>query len=317
MKNNLLIICDSDKNYCHKLDSYIRDNLSIPFSIYGITDITRLSEFTNSGKNILLLISQSLFEKKIPFGFKHILVLKEKENVLEEKESYYGYEDSDIRFIDKYQRSENITDSILSMCLDIPEIVVKGNGKDQSNSLTITGFYTPGYSKDKTAEVMDYAGKMAAKEKILYINTDSFCTSEILRNPEYNETIADLIYFAECSDDKFGIYLERIVKHDKELDFVPVCHIPSQGRMIKSSEYAKLFRKIAETEKYDTIVFDISDGMPDLFDALNLCDELYVIHDNDYISQKRVDLLINDLQRDEDFDMNKLHRVTGGGRIGA
>ena len=318
MNKNILIICDKDKNYCKRLDSFIRDNLSIPFDIFEITDEKRLSGFEENNKNILLLISESLFKSENIRGFKHILVLKENGRALAEDENAYGLGDAHIRYMDKYQKSENITDSILSMCLDIPDIIVKDKKGENQRKLRIIGFYSPVLGLDQTKEAMSFARGAAENEKILFINTDSFCTNELLRKDEYQETLLDLLYFAECDDDRFGIYLERIVRHDKELDFVPASSSGCQSRLITGKEYENLFLKIENTGKYSCLVIDIAEGVRELFEILHMCDEVYMLSGDDYDAHMRMELFVNELQNDEEFDMKKLHKINriGGESLG-
>ncbi|WP_408069768.1 hypothetical protein [Butyrivibrio sp. JL13D10] len=311
--SNILIICDNDKNYCKKLDSYIRANLSIPFEIYGITEVERLQSFKEKGKNILLLISQAIFESTNLLGFEHILVLREKERSLEEEEADYGNKEADIRYTDKYQKSERITDNILSMCLDIPGIVVKGKRTDKGKRMKVTGFYTPTRNSDQTKGAIAYTKNLSSKERTLYLNTDPLCIHKIIRNETYEENIIDLMYFAECSEEKFGIYLKRIVKHDDGMSFVPASNSICQSRMITAKEYGRLIEQIDATGDYDNLVIDISEGVCDLFEIINLCDDLFMLLEDDYDAHLRTELFLNELKRDDNFDMNKLHRVS---RIG-
>ncbi|WP_022763014.1 hypothetical protein [Butyrivibrio sp. AD3002] len=318
MNKNILIICDKDKNYCKKLDSFIRDNLSIPFDIFEITDIKHLSGFRDETQNVLLLISEALFNIESVSGFQHIIVLKENERDLAECDKSYGLKDVDIRYMDKYQKSEHITDSILSMCLDIPGIVVKSKKGDTGKKMKIIGFYTPVPNTDQTSEAIGFARRLCEKEKALYINTDSFCTNKIIRSDTYSETLLDLMYFAECGGDKFGIYLERIVRHDKELDFVPASSSACQSRLITGREYEKLFEQIEDTGKYTSLVVDIAEGVRELFEMLRLCDEVYMLSNDDYNAHMRIELFLNELHSDEEFDMRNLHRISriGGENLG-
>lgn len=314
MNKNILIICDNDENYCKRLDGYIRDNVSIPFEIYGITDVKRLSGFMDKGKNLLLLISEALYEIANISGFPHVLVLKEKEMCLAEEEKAYGSIDSDIRYTDKYQKSEKITDTILDMCLDIPGIVVKGRSTESEKKLKVIGFYTPVLNNNQTLEAMEFARNLSISEKTIYINTDSLCTNELVRNPSYEETLIDLMYFSQCAGDKFGIYLERILKHDNGMDFIPASSSAVQSRMITEKEYEKLISQIEATNQYENLVIDISEGTNGLFEMIHLCDELYMFCAEDYYARMRTELFLEELKADDNFDMKKLHRIsrTGG-----
>ena len=310
MNKNILIICDNDKNYCKKLDSYIRDNLSIPFDIYEITDAERLMGFTEKGKNVLLLISQTLFEKEKLNGFEHVLVLREKEKCLAEEGSEYGAQHRDTRYTDKYQKSEKITDAILGMCLDMPGIVVKGKENEAEKKVKVIGFYTPALNNNQTREAIAYARNLSSEGNTIYINTDPLCTNGVIRNEAWEETLIDLMYFAECAGDKFGIYFERILKHDNGLDFIPASNSACQSRMISAKEYEKLINQIEGRNGYDNILLDISEGVRDLFGMIHLCDEIYMLWDDDYKANMRTNLFLEELKRDDGFDMKRLHRIS-------
>ena len=318
MNKNVLIICDKDKNYCKRLDSFIRDNLSIPFDIFEITDEKRLSGFINENKNTLLLISETLFKSENVNGFKHILVLKESSKALAETDTPYGLSDADVRYMDKYQKSENITDNILSMCLEIPEIIVREHREESRKNTKIIGFYTPVSGCGQTREAISFTRGISENESALFISTDCFCTNDLIRNENYQENILDLLYFAECAEDKFSIYLERIVRHDKELDFIPASSNACQSRLITSKEYENLFKKIESTGRYSCLVIDITEGVRELFELLRICDEVYMLSKDDYDAQMRSELFMNELQRDEMFDMKNLHKISriGGEFVG-
>lgn len=317
MNKNILIICDEDKNYCKKLDSYIRESLSIPFDIYEITDMERLKAFADRGKNIILLIAQSLYERIRLDEFKHVLVLRDKERCLEEEESGYGTSNKNVKYTDKYQKSEKITESILNMCLDIPEIVVNGSRRETEKRIKTIGFYTPVLNNTQTREALNFAKKLSAKSKTIYINTDSLCTNEIIRNEAYGESLIDLLYYAECSSDKFILYLERIVKHEGGIDFIPAANSVCQARMITSDEYGRLIEKIDRTDRYETIVLDIAEGVNDLFGMIHMCDELYMLSDESDNSHIRMEQFLKELKRDESYNYERLHILSqaGGSRL--
>ena len=66
------------------------------------------------------------------------------------------------------------------------------------------------------------------------------------------------------------------------------------------------------------MVIDIAEGVRELFDLLYICDEVYMLTKNDYNAHMRVEMFINELQRDDKFDMKKLRRIsrTGGDCFG-
>ncbi len=304
MKQNILIICDSDEHYLKRLDGFLRDSLRIPFDIIGFTDKEALLDFEEK-EDSLLVIAGSLFKSSTVKGFKNILVLDERNAALREDHIEYGMdEDVNLKHTGKYQSSEKIAESILSMCLEMPKLSSSGIRRSYKNKMKITAFFTPERRTDQTGKAIEYASEEGAKEKVLYFCNDPYCTNKIIRGGEYDENLSDLMYYAQCEDDRFGIYLEKIVRKNGNFEYIPLPM--GQVRDCEGADYIRLLRKIEETGSYEMLIADFSEPFKNLFEVLKMCDRIYTLKDVSGGSSERIELFRNELERVEDFDMSKL-----------
>ena len=304
MKKNKLVICDRDEKYCKKMDSFLREFLSIPFEISEFTDPGLLAEFEHR-KDALLIISEKLFSWEIIEGFKNILILEEKFMGLREDECAFGADEGlNIKRTLKYQSGEKIAESILSMCLEMPGIISPGLRCSTKHNMKLIGFYTPVRSIIQTGAALDFTEEMAREHRSLYLNNDSYCSLQQLRADEYAENISDLMYYSKCEPEKFSIYLEKAARKYNKFDFVPVSD--GQIRDATAEDYLRLIRAIEETGKYEILVLDIVEGMGLLPELLKACDTVVSLSCQGKNPMERMNIFTAELEHTEEFDMGRL-----------
>ena len=81
MNRPLLAICDTERDYCRRLDEYLRDHLNLSFEICSFTDAEIFKEFVKEKIPALTVLSQSVYmalsKKDISKEMRNILVLDE------------------------------------------------------------------------------------------------------------------------------------------------------------------------------------------------------------------------------------------------
>ncbi len=314
MKKNILIICDPDERYLKRLDGFLRNALRIPFEIIAFTGEKSLSEFNNK-EDALLIISETLFQTSALKGFKNILVLDEKPSHFADDGALFGSEkDLNIKHTGKYQNSEKLAESVLSMCLEIPELSSTGIRKSYKHKMRIVGFYTPDRNVLQTEISLEYACELGRKEKILYFSNDPFCIDKSIRSSENDENLSDLMYYSRCEDERFGIYLEKIVKKKRNLEYIPLPNV--QIRDCAGEDYIRLLRKIEESGTYETLVVDFSEGFGNMQEVINMCDACIVLTNTKGRDEgsERVKLFRQNMEKLEGFETQKLfvHEVADG-----
>ena len=301
---NILVICDPDKRYCKRMDSFLREALSIPFEIFSFTGSEQLKDFSYK-KETLLVISEKLFNTSAIDGYKNILVLDERDVVLSESDANFGIpEDVNIRHTNKYQNSEKVADSILSMCLEMPELLPGGMAVTSTTHVKFIAFYTPVRSIDQSKAAFDLACRLSEHGNALYFCNDSLCDLSEIRSEEPCENICDLMYYAQCDEERFSIYLERIRKRIKKLYYLPCDN--GAVRDFCGKEYIKLIELIRKTSGYDYIVLDFSESISGLMDVLKACDKIVVLGAKDAEARERIRKFKIELSEHEDINEEKI-----------
>jgi len=306
MKKNNLIICDSDEKYCKKLDGFLRECLSIPFTISEYTNAGYLREFEGK-QDALLVISEKLFSFDVVEGFKNILVLLEMPKAVCERENVFGLDDANIKYTAKYQSGEKISESILSMCLDMPGVIVANPRLKAKSSLKLIGFYTPVKSILQTKIALDFAKQLAGGERCLYVNNDPYCCERELKADEFSENITDLMYYSECERDKFSLYLEKIAKRLGKLYYLPTSD--GQIRDANAASYLRLISCIEESGKYETMVLDLTEEMPSFTEVLKRLDTLIVLTSQGKYAEDKLRIFMNELENTEGFPTEIVMKV--------
>ncbi len=307
MSRNLLIICDPDETFCKKLDSFLRQEIRIPFEIKGFTEVEGLKALENKSE-ALLVISEKLFLDKLAAEFKNILILDEEPAMVAEGEADFRVNDDVIiHHTPKYQSGDCLLRSILSMCLNIPGLNKTGVRTYTQNKMRIIGFYTPDKTCRQTTEALQFAKALAEKERVLYINNDALCEVEEIRGSENEENICDLVYFLGCDKEKFDIYLEKVTKRLGSLFYIPSAS--GAVRDLDSEDYISLLGSIESSKSFESIVIDFSESFKGIIDALKECDILVILYDGSKESQNRLKLFEDELNSTDGIDISRIMKV--------
>ena len=304
MKKNILVICDPDERYLKRLDGFLRDSLSIAFDIVGFTKAASLKDFKQK-EEALLIISQSLFKVNAVKGFKNILILDERPSQFAEDDVDFGMdEEAIVRHTIKFQSSEKIAESILAMCLEMPNLSASGIRKSLKNRMKIIGFYTPDRRIVQTGCALKLSEELGHREKLLFLCNDPYCIDKTLRGGEFDENLSDLMYYAQCEDERFAIYLEKIKKRKGSFEYLP---LPGgQIRDCEGEDYIKLLRKIEESADIQILIADFSEPVKNLPEVLKMCDLLITLSDKGEGCEERIRLFKTDMEKVDGFDMSRL-----------
>ena len=299
---NILVICDPDKLYCGRLGVFLENALSIPFDIFGFSDISALRDFKER-EEALLIISESLFDEKLIKGFKNILVLDEGDGKLAEDQTVYG-DFVNIKRTGKYQSREKLTESVLNMCLEMPHISSGGIRSTAAQTAQLIAFYTPDKITDRNSVSSRFAEEISVKDRLLYICNDPFCIFEGEEIEAFEDNLSDLMYFAECEDERFPLYLEKAAKRKGDIAYIPAAG--GQIRDAVADDYLRLIRKIEGTGSYDVILIDIEESFKGLVEFLKICDAVIVLNSQKGDESARIACFRRELEQIDGFSMDKL-----------
>ncbi len=304
MKKNVLIICDPDERYCKKLDGFLRSALRIPFEIESFTKAEHVKDFKNK-EEALLVISDQIIKRDLIKGFKNILVLEDKPLGVAEEEASFGTEDElNIKRTAKYQSSEKIAESVLSMCLEMPGISASGIRTSVKHEVKMIGFYTPDKDVLQTEISLDFAKEAGYRKKLIYFSNDPFCTNKNIRGDSYEDNLSDLMYYAQCEEDRFSIYLEKTAKRLGNIEYIPLPE--GQIRDCGGEDYIRLLRNIENCGNFEAVVADFAEPFRDMTEVFNMMDIVFVLLSSKTSGKCRGDLFKNEIEKMDIALLDKL-----------
>ena len=160
------------------------------------------------------------------------------------------------------------------------------NGVDTSPALLpkkemrIIGIYSPVGRTQKTSFALTMGQILAKERAVLYLNMESYSGFERLLECSYDRGMSDILYYAR-QENQGIIYAAS----------------PMDIQTAKYEEWKWLFQEIEKNSSYEVLILDLGDGVADLYQILDFCNEIYVPIRNDVISAAKMEQFENLLRR--------------------
>lgn len=273
--NYIMAICDSEIEYSYQLVSYIEKKKGFPFQLQLFTCIENLIDYSEKKPIFLTLISEKDYETRLNnSNIDHILILGE-----EEKE-YDGK-----KVLNKYQSSDKLIKELLQWIAEyevLPKITVNGTG------LKLIGIYSPVGKCLKTSFAFVLGQLLAKRNKVLYLNMESYSGLGHLLEKSFPTDMSELIYYLQNSKESFGYRMGGMIEQVGDLDILPPFDSYLDFISVTGEEWIRLLKEIEQNSKYEYLIVDLSDAVQGLFDILRLCDTVYTLSREDGFSEAKI-----------------------------
>ncbi|MCR5404860.1 MAG: hypothetical protein K6E91_13730 [Butyrivibrio sp.] len=291
MMRQFFVIYDENRVYCERLCEYLRNNLKLSFEICAFTRSLSLLEFSEKNEISLLIMSQSganeLINEKTKPMWKNIVILGEngQEEISCDSETQ---SENNILHICKYLPASEILKKVLGFIYkraeDFSGIGIMGEKSDCS----IIGFYTPISRSGQTTLAVRMGEKLSRKGKSIVLSLESYSAIGSMFPDEAPDDITDLLYYLDCENDRFCIYLEKIKRTRNGLDFVVPAKTAMQIKEISYDRLKELITHLSEDAGYEYILLDLKDYPDGFYDILSMCDVVYTINRNNSADHYRI-----------------------------
>ena len=280
MKGKTLVIYDKDPLYATRLQEFLSEREGNYFEIVSFTDESELKKWCGSKDGVkpeILLIAEGCFNEQIAeTGAKHIFILNE--TGLKRISDFVNF--------NKYQAANVLYQQILLEYADkeeefIPAFYGNKNAK-------IIGVYTPITRCLQTGFSLTMAQQLGKRGRTLYINFEQYSGFSKLFKKGYIKDLSDLVYFYSYSKDKFLYWLEGVVEHFGQIDYIPPVITATSLSEISKSDWLDMLNLIAKEAGYDYIVLDLNDSVQGIFQILGLCYRVYTITREDAVSTAKL-----------------------------
>ena len=206
---------------------------------------------------------------------KNILVLDEANSFVNEDESQE--EENNVCHISKYLPAGKIIDGILDFCVKIPDNIGNLDAGRGSEKVKLLGLFSPLSRCGQTALSVKICEELSKHGKTMLLNFDSYSMVTEIMGQDAEEDITDLLYYSECEEGKFSVYLERIKRSGKGFDFIPPAKTATQIKEITFERIKSLARLLSAAAGYEYIVLDLSEFPEGVFDILRMCTRVFTV----------------------------------------
>lgn len=276
MNSQVLVIYDEDSFYAKKLQDFLSKHKSNPFEVNVFTnkeDLQRIYLNSNKVGPEIMLVAESCFDEDVSkIHSKYIFILNE--TGLKKYSQYVNF--------NKYQSAEDLLKQLLLEYANCQKDVIPrfyGNSRAK-----LVGVYTPVRRCMQTSFAIALSQILGKKGRTLYINFEQFSGFSKLFQKRYLKDLSDLVYFYIYSRDKFLYWLEGVVEHFKDMDYIPPVLTAVSLVSVNANIWVDMLETICSEAGYEYVVLDLSDNIQGIFSILDMCHKVYTIQREDTIS---------------------------------
>lgn len=270
-----MAVCDSEAEYCYQLVNYIEKKRGFPFQVQLFTSIETLIAYSEKKPVFIALISEEEYQEEIEDQrIDHILLIGEDKKEKEGK-----------KILNKYQSSDRLIKELLQWIAEqkiLPKLTMNGTG------LKLIGIYSPVGKCLKTSFAFVLGQLLGKKNKVLYLNMESYSGLGHLIEKNFSTDMSELIYYLQNSKESFGYRLGGMIEQIGELDILPPFDSYLDFISVTGEEWIRLLKEIEQNTEYEYLIIDLSDAVQGLFDILRLCDIVYTLGREDGFSKAKI-----------------------------
>lgn len=302
MNNRLLAVFDSDKEFVSEFINYLNREYCNEYDIYAFTTFNAVQEFTQNTHIDIMLVSNESFEKKLSdCDIGQIIILTEKK-----AERFKEY-----KSVHKYQKAGNVMREVLE-CVEVQK-VKKSQEEICQSQARIIGVYSPIKRCMKTMFALTLSDILAKDNEVLYINFEEYSGLRTLMGEEFIADLSDLMYFYILSPQKMMEKYSVIKKRFGKVNIIPPMIFSDNIKNTEPVLWREMIRYLSENANENIIILDLSNMVSDVFELLQICDEIFVPTKNDFISDSKLEeffRVIKDKERQNIED--RIHIVKVG-----
>ena len=288
MKKNIFAVCDLEVEYAFNFMDYLNQKRNLPFEIQVFTTAESLVAYGKENHIELLLISDKAMRKEIrEIGIGKIIILSEGVHPpeLDQYSSVY-----------KYQSSSDVIREVMA-CYGEEKSLNPVDFPAMKKNMDIIGVFSPLGRCLKTSFALALGQILAKERAVLYLNMESYSGFERLLECSYDRGMSDILYYARQENQGIIYKLGGMVQSMQNLDYLPPAASPMDIQTAKYEEWKWLFQEIEKNSSYEVLILDLGDGVADLYQILDFCNEIYVPIRNDVISAAKMEQFENLLRR--------------------
>lgn len=279
MSTHVCAVFDRDQQYARRLAGALSARRDLPFYVKLFTGRQELCRYLQAESPEVLLIGADSFGDDIRYLYSGNLLL-----LLEEAGADTGEEG--ISGIFKYQSFSGFVRQLMGYC---GQKMLTGQ-----EELRIFGFYSfmPAYAASCLAALSAWqlgSGSEAAPEKALFLNLDEFSCLIPMLPAVSGKTLSDAVYAYRKDESCCGGKLAQMTGENAWFWYLAPFICAEDCAQMQPAELSGFLRAMAEALGITTVVLDIGQAFPRVWDLFPVCDTVFIAQDDN--SSGRVDAL--------------------------
>lgn len=286
MSSRNLVICDPEEGYAQALALYLIQKKELALEVQVCSDFRELKELSEKTKIHLLLLSDVYEEEdRTVAGAQKVFLLSAggKQKVQTDETILY-----------KYQSGDKLVEEMLNAC-DQQEDTEIFRRRRRNTYGKVIGVFSPVHRIGKTSYALRLGEELAAAGNVLYLNLEIY--GGIGGHfEEGSQTIADVLYYMRQERGNVGAILATTVKHRRNLDYLLPMPVAEDMKNVQACEWTALVNLILEQSIYDTLILDIDEGIPEVYQLLKICTEIHLLSKADVYAEAKIRQFENELE---------------------
>ncbi len=277
MKDNILVLCDTEEEYARLMSEYLKSRREVSWDIHTYTEIEALKDFAQTETIKLLAVAENAYTeevRKLPVGK---TVLLNESGVMRWNQ---------IRNINKYQKAEDVYREIVSEFMDVTQTMLPKLAAGSNTRLI--GMFSPVKRCLQTSFALTFGQMLAEKNRVLYLNFEHFAGNRELLPDAQMRDLADLIFFLNTDKDRFLLRMQTILQKKGKMDYIPPVRAGMQLLEVTAEEWMEMLRRIGESQEYDYVILDLSENIQGLLGLLRLCTRVFTLTKDDRAARGKI-----------------------------
>lgn len=295
-----LVFCDSDKEYVHSFNEYLKGYERRSFDINFLTDISSMEEYCNNDNADLIIVAEYLIPKLNNSDFAKlysdkIIVLGDEKEITHTDDFFTVY---------RYQHADSLISDILNICADM----TMNTGKNvryfrKVNTITV-GIFSPVGRCGKTRFSIELAKSLAEEgRRGLLLNLEEFSLLDKYLGGNDEQNISDLLFYYLGGKGCFEVKSEAIIKSYCGFDYVSPVQCIYDLRNVESDIWDSFITDLGKIRGYEFIIIDISGMVKDYFELMEGMDIVFLPYLKDECSRYKISRMKVFLENSEHKDI--------------
>lgn len=278
MESGNLVICDREEGYAEAFAYYLMHKKELAFQVQTCSDLSHVLKLQEREKiNYLFISSDYALKSREKVRAEKVFVLTDnsQSETAEQETAVY-----------KYQSGEALLAELIRAC-----------GKDDAESIyfktvrkkkaKIIGIFSPIHRIGKTSYALRLGQKFAEEANVLYLNLEIYGGVGGRFSGE-GQTLSDVLYYARQEEGNLGLMLTTIVGHKGKLDYVAPIQVSEDIKSVTGREWIELVQKIMEQSIYEIVILDMDEGIREVYQVLQICNEVHMLTADDQASRSKI-----------------------------